>query len=158
MQIEDAVRKVIPVCQNEAESFKGKDEELETPPAMDGLVRLQTHSIRQEHRTVPDQSPRPPHPSHFRTAPAVTTSHDSPISPGDTSRPFAGVSQASTSPSSSPARYFRRSPTVELEENPEYRPLGGPEYLKILAKYNLLVTDEQHHLVVSRFVNAGSIR
>ena len=58
---------------------------------------------------------------------------------------------------SSPVRPFRRTPTVELEENPAYHPLGGPDYLKILAKYNLLGKDEHQGLVVCRFTNAGNI-
>jgi len=146
MKIEQAIRKVITVCQNEGqkeETYLVKEEEIATPPSMDEVNRLQT--IPQKHHTFPPDNSRNQHLSHFRTAPAAAADNTSPISPGN-----------GTMATSSPVRPFRRTPTVELEENPAYHPLGGPDYLKILAKYNLLGKDEHQGLVVCRFTNAGN--
>lgn len=141
MKIEAVFRKVIAVCQNE-ENFSSKEEGIETPPTMDGLVKLQT--THHQHNTFPLEIPKIPHPSHFQTAPASTADNTSPTSPEPESH------------TSSPIRRIRRTPTVELDKNPAYHPLGGPEYLKVLAKYDLFGNDEHQGLVVCRFVNAGS--
>src|SRR5438046_3300946 len=136
MKIDQAIRKVITICQNEGqdgETYSVKGEDIATPPSMDQVIRLQ--NIPQEHHTFPPDNPRSQHLSHFRSAPAAAADNASPISPGNV-----------TSAGSSPIRPFRRTPTVELEENPAYHPLGGPDYLKILAKYNLLGRDEHQGL------------
>jgi hypothetical protein len=142
-----AIRKVLEMCG--MGNLSTKNDETDTPPSNDGLVKLQ--SMRQQNRTFPEQSPKQPHPSHFKTAPArMSTEYTRNPSPIDTS---------STTPhSGSPNRSPKRSPTVELEENKAYVPLGGPDYLKILAKYKLFGNDEHHGRVVCRFVNAGNIK
>jgi len=75
-----------------------------------------------------------------------------PLPPLQTSATANTPSPASSRPP------LQRSTTVDLEWNPAYHPLGGPEYLKILAKYNLFNEDERHGRVVCRFVNAGNLR
>lgn len=142
MKFGAVINKVITVCQND-ENFSSKEEELATPPTMDGLVELQT--THHHNNTFPLDTSRTPHPSHFQTTPAASADNTSPTSPEP---------ESSTSPR--PIRRFRRTPTLELDKNPAYHPLGGPEYLKVLAKYDLFGTDEHQGLVVCRFVDAGS--
>ena len=145
MKIEQAICKVITVCQNEGqkETYSQKEKEIATPPSMDEVADPQT--ISHEHHTFPPDNLRNQHPSHFRTAPAAAAANTSPISPGNRTAAPSGT-----------VRPFRRTPTVELEENPAYHPLGGPDYLKILAKYKLLAKDEHQGLIVCRFTNAGN--
>ena len=132
------------MCQAESSSIK--DTESSTH-STDAPLKLDT--LRAEHHTTfPLDNARRPHPSQYQTAPAavVDTNVATP------------ASAANASATGSPTRRFRRAPTVELEENPAYKPTGGPEYLHILAKYNLFGSDEHHGRIVSRFVNAGNIR
>ena len=141
MKIESVIRKVFTVCQHEDKVFA--KEEIATPSTMDRHVKL--HTSHQHHNTFPLENERTPHPLHFQTAPATSADDTSPTS-----------AEPESSTSSSPIRRFRRTPTVELDKNPAYHPLGGPEYLKILAKYDLFGNDPNQGLVVARFVNAGS--
>jgi len=92
----------------------------------------------------------PPHDGMLRLE--NLSRNPSPLSPLQTTVTADTPSPASSRPP------LRRSTTVDLEWNPAYRPLGGPEYLKILAKYNLFNEDERHGRVVCRFVNAGNLR
>jgi hypothetical protein len=106
--------------------------------------------MHQEHREFPLQSP---HPSYFHTAPPAPAVEGSSTVSSRFNSP-----KGSNTTDSSRRRFRRSSSTVELEENKAYHPLGGPEYIKILAKYQLFSSDEHHGRVVCRFVNTGSSR
>jgi len=124
----------------------GKIEEMTALPLVDGLVVLQTS--RPEDVSTRPRRPRLPPGSRSASAPASlreTPTTGSPIE--DREHPVS---------STGPSRPLRRAPTVELVCNRAYRPTGGPEYVKLLAKYKLLKTDKHQGLVVARFVNAGS--
>jgi len=132
------------MCQTESNSLKDNDSSThstEPPLRLDTLRAV-------PHQTFPLDNPRRPHPSQYQTAPAAAV---------DTT-PAMPASGPNSSATGSPTRRFRRAPTIELEENPAYNPTGGPEYLYILAKYNLFGRDEHYGRIVSRFVNAGNIR
>lgn len=47
---------------------------------------------------------------------------------------------------------------LNLIYNKAYVPVGGSDYINVLAKYNLFATDERYARVVSRFENAGDVR
>ena len=119
-----------------------KEHKPATPSSMDELVKPQT--MRKGHNSF---NPKNPHPSHFKTTLGTSTEDTSPIS-------LDSKPQSSTT--SSRIQRFGSRMTVALEENPAYHPLGGPDYIKVLAKYNLFGVDEHLGLVVCRFVNAGS--
>lgn len=132
------------MCQTESSSHKDNESSThstEPPLKLDTLRTV-------PHQTFPLDNPRRPHLSQYQTAPAAAVDTTS-------ATPISGPNSSATE---SPTRRFRRAPTVELEENPAYHPTGGPEYLHILAKYNLFGRDEYHGRIVSRFVNAGNIR
>jgi hypothetical protein len=130
------------------------EKENETQPSQsNGMVKLEParKANRQQHKTFPADAPRRRHPSHFKTTPPETADNvSSPVSPDS---PAAQDMMARN-----PARPFKRTPTIELEENPFYRPKGGADYLKILAKYKLFGKDDRNGRIVCRFVNAGNIK
>jgi hypothetical protein len=132
------------MCRTESNSIKDTESSThstEPPLKIDTLRAV-------HHQTFPLEPQRRPHPSQYQTAPAATVD----------AAPVMPASAPNSSATGSPTRRFRRTPTIELEENPAYHPTGGPEYLHILAKYNLFGSDEHHGRIVSRFVNAGNIR
>ena len=92
---------------------------------------MDEHVKLREHNSFNPKNPYP----HFKTVPGTSAEDTSPI-------PVYSI----------PIRF----PYVALDENPAYHPLGGPDYLKVLSKYNLFGNDEHLGLVVCRFVNAGS--
>jgi hypothetical protein len=115
-----------------------------SPMPQNWVVKLTStrESLRQLHKTFPEQAPKKPHPSHFNTTPESTTDDIDSVSPLSISPPNEPTHQ-STEPRKR-VRPLRRSSTIELHENPAYHPEGGPDYLKILAKYDLFGTDERH--------------
>jgi hypothetical protein len=145
MNVGTVLRRAVTMCQGESSSMNETDSSThstEPPLKIDTLRAV-------HHQTFPlENTRRRPHPSQYQTAPAAT------VDAASTTPASAPTSSATESPT----RRFRRTPTVELEENPAYHPTGGPEYLHILAKYNLFGSDEHHGRIVSRFVNAGNIR
>jgi len=145
MKFSAALNKV-PLRQKQDMPVDGKIEEMTALPLVDGLVVLQTS--RPEDVSTRPRRPRLPPGSRSASAPASvreTPTTGSPIE--DREHPVS---------STGPSRPLRRAPTVELVCNRAYRPTGGPEYVKLLAKYKLLKTDKHQGLVVARFVNAGS--
>jgi hypothetical protein len=153
MKVGSLIQKLITSCSNEKAMEKGDKENEAQPSQSNGMVKLEPNreKIRQQHKTFPSEAPRSRHPSHFKTAPAETVDHDSP--------PVSPVSPAAQNMMArKPARPFKRTPTIELEENPLYKPQGGSDYIKILAKYNLFDKDDRNGRVVCRFVNAGNIK
>jgi len=104
------------------------------------------HPISQGHLSDPQ-------PSQFQTSPPLLAN------------PIAEVSKKMSSESPdhpSPRQQLppqRRQPqrrsTIELQENKEYRPKGGPDYLRILAKYHML-GDKSNERVICRFVRPGN--
>jgi hypothetical protein len=153
MTLGSIIQKVIIFCSNEKTMEKDSKENEAQLSQSNGRVKLEPtrEMIRQQHKTFPAEAPRTRHPSHFKTTPAETSADSSasasPVSP-----------DSPTMMSRRPRGPLKRAPTIELEENPAYRPQGGPDYLKILAKYKLFGKDERQGRVVCRFVNAGNIR
>jgi hypothetical protein len=153
MRLGSLIQKLITSCSNEKAMEKSEKENETQPSQSNGMVKLEParESDRQQHKTFPSDAPRRRHPSHFKTVPAETADNvSSPVSPDS---PAAQDMMARK-----PTRPFKRTPTIELEENPSYRPQGGPDYLKILAKYNLFGKDDRNGRIVCRFVNAGNIK
>lgn len=153
MTLGSIIQKVVIFCSNEKPMEKETKETEEQISQSNGKVKLESvrETKRQQHKTFPPEATRARLPSHFKTTPAetsdATSASASPVSPDS---PFM-MSRRSTGP-------LKRAPTIELEENPAYRPQGGPDYLKILAKYKLFGKDDRQGRVVCRFVNTGNIR
>jgi hypothetical protein len=147
MKLGATVQKVVAMCKPKEEENDGKLEvEDGKVPQRAGIVNLESgrEPLDQRHSTYPAPIPSHQLPSHSQTAPANAADNpimrppmkvDIPVSPG-----------------------IKRAPTVELVENKAYHPLGGPDYLKILAKYDLFGEDKNFGRVVCRFVNAGNVR
>ncbi len=162
MIFERTIQKILGICTtNSADSIEKEAERMTSSPSPSPLPQngavVKLTSLRelrlQEHNTFPQQDPKKPHPSHFKTSPASTTDDMdtvSPLSPGHPNWPASATSE-----SSQRIRPIRRRSTIELHENPAYHPQGGPDYLKILAKYKLFATDERNGRIVARFVNTG---
>src|SRR5579859_1632805 len=147
MKFESAVRKVVNICAANKTTSAMEKEESRSPsptPPQNGLVKLTStrEALRQQHKTFPEDVPRKPHPSHYKTSPAATSDDIETVSPLTSSPPEASTPLPSESPRF--IRPIRRKSTLELHENPAYHPKGGPDYLKILAKYKLFDTDERH--------------
>jgi hypothetical protein len=157
------IQKVLGTCATDNTNSIEKETERMTPspspPQQNGaLVKLTSlrESKPQEHNTFPQQDPKKSDPSHFKTSPASTSDDMETVSPQSPSPPNGPIS---TTPGSwQRIRPVRRRSTLELHENPAYHPQGGPDYLKILAKYKLFDTDERHGRIVARFVNTGSAK
>lgn len=161
MIFDRTIQKVLGTCAtdntNSIDKEAGRTPSPSPPPQNGAFVKLTSlrESKLHESNTFPQQDPKKPHPSHFKTSPASTTDMESvsPLSPSPPNRP------ASTTPKSSQRVLpIRRRSTIELHGNPAYHPQGGPDYLKILAKYNLFETSESYGRVVARFVNTGSAK
>jgi len=167
MKFESARRKVLGMCAKETTTSTTKELETQrmtpsptpTPPRNGGVVKLTStrEAARQQHKTFPEQAPQKPHPSHYNTSPAAINDDTiETISPLSYSPPN-GLTHISEADSPQFVRPVRRKSTIELHENPAYHPQGGPDYLKILAKYKLFLRDERHGgRIVCRFVNTGN--
>jgi hypothetical protein len=160
MKFEPTIRKILTMCANETVSME-KESESMTPsptPPQNGVVKLTStrEALRQQHKTFPEQAPKKPHPLHYRTSPAATSDDLETLSPLSPSPENESTQTSSESPRR--IRPVRRRSTIELHENPAYHPQGGPDYLKILAKYKLFDKDERHGRIVCRFVNTGSAK
>jgi hypothetical protein len=148
MKFSAVFAKIVPSRnKKEVEDAKG-DDEMATPPPIDGLVKLQTTRQLEDDSTLTSRVIKPPPGSRSASAPASVGGSPPPESPID-------LSQRPLSSSGHP-RPLRRAQTVELVPNTAYRPTGGPEYIRVLAKYKLLKEDKHQGLIVARFVNAGS--
>src|SRR5271169_6314127 len=112
MNVESVVRKVVTMCQTESGSIK--DTQSSTHSTEPPLKIDTSRAVHQQ--TFPLETSRRPHPSQYQTAPAATV--DTP-SATPASAPTSNATGSST-------RRFRRTPTIELEENPAYHPAGGP--------------------------------
>jgi hypothetical protein len=145
MKFMTTIDKVVGICRTKEEGEQGKLEENGTRPDRAGIVKLESAADGHNHQTFPASTARHQLPSHSKTAPAKTVDQTAPR-----------LSMKVDIPEK-PIRPIRRSPTVELVENKNYHPLGGPDYLKILAKYNLFGEDKNFGRVVCRFVNAGNV-
>ena len=142
MKFSPALNKLLPFRQKQDAAA---DEAMTTPPLVDGLVKLQT--TQTENLSVRAHKPKPVPGSRSASAPASVGRTPTPGSPiDDRQRPVS---------SNGAHRRLQRARTVELVCNRAYRPTGGPEYVKLLAKYNLLENDPHQGLVVVRVVNAG---
>jgi hypothetical protein len=94
-------------------------------------------------------------PSHYKAYQESTTDKMELVSPSPL--PLDGsVPNNPELPQLERIRPVRRRSTIELHENPAYHPQGGPDYLKILAKYRRFDTDERHGRIICRFINTGS--
>jgi hypothetical protein len=125
-------------------------EEAPAPPKMKDMTSP-------PHLTFPLRSSPRPHPSHFQTAPASTgdTIFDSPTEITPDSSP-APPPDAQTSQVTPPRSQIRRKSTCELQENRDYHPQGGPDYIRILTKYGML-KEVNNSRVICRFVRAGGV-
>jgi hypothetical protein len=144
MKFGSAISKVVAMCQNKEVDY---DPEKDASASQrDGIVPLESgrDAPRHRNRTFPESTPSHPVPSHSQTTPSTVV--DEPTATPD--RPPIAVDI--------PVRPIRRTPTVELVENTAYHPLGGPDYLKILAKYDLFRKDKNNARIVCRFVNEGN--
>lgn len=149
MKLDDAVRKLFIMCQHERPPIKENGETV-TPSGTNGVVKLK--SAQDEGKPSSVEAPRRPSPS-FLDVPLTRTTSPEVMSPIQTpDAPAVGSSRAIAS------RLMSKRSTVELEENLAYHPQGGPDYLKILAKYQLFGSDQHSGLVVCRYVQAGNIR
>jgi hypothetical protein len=149
MKFSAVFAKVVP-SRNKKETAEDSkpDDEMATPPPIDGLVKLQTTRLHEDDSTLTSRLTKPPPGSRSASAPASIGASPPPESSIDiTQRPNS---------SSGHHRPLRRAKTVELVPNKAYRPTGGPEYIRVLAKYKLLKEDKHQGLIVARFVNAGS--
>jgi hypothetical protein len=148
MKFSAVFAEVVP-SRNKTKTEDGKqDDEMATPPPIDGLVKLQTTPQQEDDSTLTSRLTKPLPGSRSASAPASVGGSPPPESPIDfTQRPNS---------SSGHHRPLRRAKTVELVPNKEYRATGGPEYIRVLAKYKLLKEDKHQGLIVARFVNAGS--
>jgi hypothetical protein len=130
------------------EDHRKPDKENGQTPQRDGVVKLSSgRDVHHDkhHQTFPASNPSRGLPSHSKTAPSnIADEHAA--SPDRTPMKV-----------DIPIKPVKRAPTVELVENKAYRPLGGPDYIKILAKYNLFGQDQYHGRVVCRFVNTGNV-
>jgi len=113
------------------------------------------------HLTFPPENPHHPHLSHFHIFHSSTsdTMVESPeeITPNSSQgRTSFQPTQNASDRSSPPRPHPQRKPTIELEENSEYRPQGGPDYIRILEKYNML-GDSQEGRIICRFVRQGNV-
>jgi hypothetical protein len=148
MRFSAVLRKVVPLREEKPKAGDDKADEMATPPpAVDGLVRLET--TRHEGDSTFTTISRPPYAPRSASAPASIGGTPAPRSTIDNS-------QRPSSSSIPQHRPLRRAKTVALMENKAYQPAGGPEYVKILAKYKLLKMDRHQGLIVARFVNAGN--
>ena len=137
------IQNVLQMCQVREPVTKEDSSDISTA---DGKVKLEP--TRNHNRTFPLQPEKKLELRKFKTTPSG--------SPADV--PEASPLSSSEPGHSPPFRHPRRANTLELEENRAYVPLGGPDYLKVLAKYNLFSTDEQQGRVVCRFVNTGNVK
>lgn len=148
MKFSAVFAKVVPSRSKKETGEDGKqDGEMATPPPIDGLVKLQTTRLHEDNSTLTTIT-KPPRGPRSASAPASVGGSPPPESPINfTQRPNS---------SSGHHRPLRRAKTVELVPNKAYKPTGGPEYIRVLAKYKLLKEDKHQGLIVARFVNAGS--
>jgi hypothetical protein len=148
MKFSAVFAKVVPSRNIKETAEDGRqDDEMATPPPIDGFVKLQTTRLHEDNSTLTTII-KPLPGSRSASAPASVGGSPPPESPIDiTHRPNS---------SSGPHRPLRRAKTVELVPNKAYKATGGPEYIRVLAKYKLLKEDKHQGLIVARFVNAGS--
>jgi len=162
MSISRAFHKMM-MCSNE-KTLKDEEKFQEGTPSSENGFGLKLGSSRdmneQHHHTFPLVNPHQPHPSHFQTAPSSSTeTHVE--SPSEMS---PAVEMPQESRFSARSRTMRPKPrrksTLELQENKLYHPRGGPDYLYLLAKYNLFGDGDGQPgaRVICRFVRQGNAR
>jgi hypothetical protein len=145
MQIATAVRRIVSLCDSQTAIID--EEQGQTT----GRSQIKLEPTMPESETIALENPSVPDPPHSDTQPTEVSAPET-----STVAHNNGDINSNSAPASS--RRLRRSQTVELLENSAYRPLGGPEYIKVLAKYELFSSDQQQGRVVCRFVDTGNAK